>query len=218
MFGLAILSTSEEIPTHQLGRKPLGKLRGCYFCFAALFLIVEYPPQSSRCLIYLCHYFFKTSGSSLFFLSYLFIYFIIKSLQVGLEAFSLAVFLVTFTLPSITPRLQDKFQSFQNWLLHFAFLFVTWFSVHLLVVGLCGLCWLAEGKSQDTFMQLILFAYALVHVCSDMQALPEKEGLCCVWAAPSREQVKLRQASSLRSLQFAFHKPCISHIAHCVSS
>lgn len=105
MFGLAILSTSEEIPTHQLGRKPLGKLRGCYFCFAALFLIVEYPPQSSRCLIYLCHYFFKTSGSSLFFLSYLFIYFIIKSLQVGLEAFSLAVFLVTFTLPSITPRL-----------------------------------------------------------------------------------------------------------------
>lgn len=43
LFGLAILSTSEETLTHQLGRKPLGKLRMCCLCFAVLFLIVEYP-------------------------------------------------------------------------------------------------------------------------------------------------------------------------------
>lgn len=45
---------------------------------------------------------------------------------------------------------------------------------HLVVVDASGLCWLVEERSQDVFLQLILFAYVLMYVHSDMQVLPER--------------------------------------------
>lgn len=50
---------------------------------------------------------------------------------------------------------------------------------HLIAADASGLLWLAERKSQDMLMQLVLFAYVLMHVPSDMQALPERRN-CAV--------------------------------------
>jgi len=67
------------------------------------------------------------------------------------------------------------------------------------------------GENQDTLMQLILFAYVFMHGLRDIHECPER-CLCQMQVVPSWMQIKLQQ-SSQRSLQFAFHKPCVSRTA-----
>lgn len=97
---MAILSSLEEILTHQLGGNPLGKLRTCCCFFAVLFLTVEHPlAPTPRGALFpsLSHTVFKASSFSLL-LSYIFTYFVIRSLPVGSKAFLGGDFLVTFAL------------------------------------------------------------------------------------------------------------------------
>ena len=187
------------------------------FCYSVSYSWIPTTPPWGALFPSLCRKFFEASGCSLF-LSYLFTYFMIRSLPVGSRAFSLGDFLVTFALPSITLCLWDDFQSFQNQLLPFVFLLVIWLSIHLIVVDACGLCWLAEGKSQDMLMQLILFAYGLMHVYSDMQALPERRdcAVCGQLLPGSRfnlDRPQVRDRCSLLSISSAY-----PILAHCASS
>lgn len=78
---------------------------------------------------------------------------------------------------------------------------------------------LAGRGEKSGHAHAVYFVCLCAHACTQWHAGPAwTEGLCWVLAAPSWEQVKLGQSSSQRSLQFAFHKPCIFHITRCASS
>lgn len=92
-----------------------------------------------------------------------------------------------------------------------------WLSVRLIIVGAFGPHWLAEGKNQDVLMQLILFAYLLMHVYSAMRAQTERRdcALCQQLLPGSRlnlDSPQLRHRCSLLSVNPVYH------IAHCASS
>lgn len=79
---------------------------------------------------------------------------------------------------------------------------------HQIVADASGLCWLVEGRSQDMFLQLVLFAYVLMYVHSGMQVLPKRRD-CAVCP-----QLLPESRLSQESLQFSFHKTCISPTEH----